>query len=76
MRRDTAEVVANLTHARTHARVRTHTQVRRDAAEVVANLQQSSHHVAMATGDSALTAVFVGTEVSITPGDKTKELPT
>ena len=28
----------------------------------------------MATGDSALTAVFVGTEVGITHGDKTKEL--
>ena len=48
--------------------------MRRDTAEVVRNLQQSSHHVAMATGDSALTAVFVGTEVGITHGDKTKEL--
>jgi len=38
-------------------------KVRRDSAEVVASLRQSSHHVAMATGDSALTAVFVGTEV-------------
>mmetsp|Transcript_2539 Transcript_2539/g.4057 ORF Transcript_2539/g.4057 Transcript_2539/m.4057 type:complete len:1460 (+) Transcript_2539:76-4455(+) len=49
-------------------------KVRRDSAEVVASLRQSSHHVAMATGDSALTAVFVGTEVGITHGDKTKEL--
>jgi len=49
-------------------------KVRRDTAEVVASLRFSSHHVAMATGDSALTAVFVGTQVGITHGDKTKEL--
>lgn len=49
-------------------------KVRRDTAEVVAALQHASHQVAMATGDSALTAVFVGTEVGITHGNKDKEL--
>mmetsp|Transcript_8122 Transcript_8122/g.27262 ORF Transcript_8122/g.27262 Transcript_8122/m.27262 type:complete len:1434 (-) Transcript_8122:544-4845(-) len=49
-------------------------QVRRDTAEVVKHLLQSSHHVAMATGDGALTALYVGEEVGMTSGIKEKEL--
>lgn len=48
--------------------------VRRDTAEVIQELQRSSHCVAMATGDAALTALYVGREVGITSKDKSKGL--
>jgi cation-transporting ATPase 13A1 len=48
--------------------------VRRDTAEIIAELKRSSHNVAMATGDAALTALYVGRQVGITGKDKGKAL--
>jgi cation-transporting ATPase 13A1 len=48
--------------------------VRRDTAEIIAELKRSSHNVAMATGDAALTALYVGRQVGITSNDKSKAL--
>ena len=48
--------------------------VRKDTTEVVLALQKSSHKVAMATGDAALTALYVGRQVGITGADKDKGL--
>mmetsp|Transcript_8956 Transcript_8956/g.20568 ORF Transcript_8956/g.20568 Transcript_8956/m.20568 type:complete len:719 (-) Transcript_8956:368-2524(-) len=49
-------------------------KVRRDTAEVIKQLRASSHYVAMATGDAALTALYVSREVAITENDRSKTL--